>query len=59
MLAMGMSQRLAAVVSPLRDLRTVAAALVINFGVAPLLAVLLTRLVPLEPAHAVGHLQEP
>ena len=54
MLAMGMSQRLAAVVSPLRDLRTVAAALAINFGIAPLLAVVLTRLVPLEPAHAVG-----
>jgi BASS family bile acid:Na+ symporter len=54
MLAMGMSQSLAAVVSALRDLRTVAAALAINFGIAPLLAVLLTRLVPLEPAHAIG-----
>jgi BASS family bile acid:Na+ symporter len=54
MLAMGMSQSLAAVVSALRDRRTVATALAINFGIAPLLAVLLTRLVPLEPAHAIG-----
>ena len=54
MLAMGMSQRLAAVVSPLRDIRTVAAALAINFGNRPLLALALTRLVPLAPAHAVG-----
>lgn len=54
MLSMGMSQALADVVAPLRKPSLVARALVVNFIAAPLLAVVLTRLVPLAPAHASG-----
>ncbi|WP_291993096.1 bile acid:sodium symporter [Candidatus Accumulibacter sp. ACC003] len=54
MLVMGMSQRLPDVVAPLQDPRTVVVALVVNFIAAPLLALLLARIVPLQPAHAIG-----
>ena len=54
MLAMGMSQTLADVIAPLRRPAAVLLALSVNFGIAPLLAVILCRFVPLEPAHQIG-----
>lgn len=54
MLAMGMSQRLDDVVAPLKDPRMVTFALAVNFVAAPLLALLLAHLIPLQPAHAIG-----
>jgi BASS family bile acid:Na+ symporter len=54
MLVAGMSQPLAQVVAPLKRPLPVALALLINFALAPLLAVVLTRVVPLQPAHATG-----
>ena len=54
MLAAGMSQPLAHVVAPLRKPLPVVLALVVNFVLAPLLAVLLTSVIPLQPAHATG-----
>ena len=54
MLAMGMSQRLAEVVAPLRRPRTIVLALVVNFVLSPLLALALIRIIPLQPAHATG-----
>ena len=54
MLAAGMSQPLADVVAPLRRPLPVVLALLVNFAVAPLVAVLLTSVVPLQPAHATG-----
>jgi len=54
MLVMGMSQRLSDVVAPLKNPRVVGVALMVNFVAAPLLAFLLSRLIPLQPAHAVG-----
>jgi bile acid:Na+ symporter, BASS family len=54
MLAMGMSQRLAEVVAPLRRPLTIVLALVVNFMLSPLLALALIRIIPLQPAHATG-----
>jgi BASS family bile acid:Na+ symporter len=54
MLAMGMSQRLAEVVAPLRRPLTIVLALVVNFVLSPLLALALIRIIPLQPAHATG-----
>jgi len=54
MLTMGMSQALADVVAPLKKPLSVLLALALNFVAAPLLAVVLARLVPLAPAHASG-----
>jgi BASS family bile acid:Na+ symporter len=54
MLAAGMSQPLADVVAPLRKPLPVVLALLANFVLAPLLAVVLTSVVPLQPAHATG-----
>jgi len=54
MLAMGMSQRLAEVVAPLRRPLTIVLALVVNFVLSPLLALALIRIIPLHPAHATG-----
>ncbi|HWP17434.1 MAG TPA: hypothetical protein VNM46_17540, partial [Xanthobacteraceae bacterium] len=54
MLTAGMSQPLADVIAPLRRPLPVSVALLVNFALAPLLAVLLTRIVPLQPAHATG-----
>ena len=54
MLAMGMSQRLADVVAPLKDWRSTLTTLGVNFVIAPLLALILSRVVPLEPAHTTG-----
>ena len=54
MLAMGMSQRLADVITPLKDWRTTLTSLGVSFVIAPLFALVLTLVVPLEPAHATG-----
>lgn len=54
MLAMGMSQRLSDVIAPLKDRRATFTVLAVNFIASPLLAVILSRIVPLEPAHATG-----
>ena len=54
MLAAGMSQPLAEVVAPLRRPLPIALALLVNFALAPLLAVILASVVPLQPAHATG-----
>ena len=54
MLAAGMSQPLADVVAPLKKPLPIVLALLVNFAVAPLLAVALTSIVPLQPAHATG-----
>ena len=54
MLAMGMSQPLESVISPLRKPLPVLTALCANFVVAPLLALALSRIIPLEPPHAIG-----
>jgi len=54
MLAMGMSQRLGDVVAPLKNPHMVTVALAVNFVAAPLLALLLSRVIPLHPTHAIG-----
>lgn len=54
MLVMGISQRLGDVVAPLKNPRMVALALAVSFIAAPLLALLLSRVIPLQPAHAIG-----
>src|SRR5690349_13035715 len=54
MLTMGLSQPLAEVIAPLRKPLPVALALLVNFALSPLLAIVLCRLVPLQPAHASG-----
>ena len=54
MLAMGISQPLQDVIAPLRNPTVVLTALLVNFVLAPLLAIGLTRVIPLEPAHATG-----
>jgi len=54
MLAMGMSQSLADVLAPLQNLKVVAAALLVNFVISPILALGLCRLIPLQSAHASG-----
>jgi BASS family bile acid:Na+ symporter len=54
MLAAGMSQPPSEVVGPLKSPLPVALALLVNFGLAPLLALALTSVVPLQPAHATG-----
>jgi bile acid:Na+ symporter, BASS family len=53
-LAMGMSQRLADVIAPLRRPLPVVLALVVNFVLSPLLSLALSRIIPLQPAHAAG-----
>ncbi len=54
MLAAGMSERPAAVIAPLARPRPILLALLVNFVLSPLLAIVLTRIVPLQPAHATG-----
>jgi len=54
MLAVGMSQHLADVVAPLKRPGPVALTLLVNFVISPAMAVALSRLVPLQPAHATG-----
>jgi bile acid:Na+ symporter, BASS family len=54
MLAIGMSERLVDVIAPLKKPLSIVLALVVNFVLSPLFAVALSRLVPLQPGHAVG-----
>ena len=54
MLAMGMSERLVDVVAPFKTPLPIVLALLVNFGLSPLIAVALSRLVPLQPGHAAG-----
>src|ERR1044072_506785 len=54
MLTLGMSQRLRDVIAPLKRPLPVLLALLMNFALAPLLAIALTRLIPLQPSHATG-----
>lgn len=54
MLAAGLSQPLADVVALLRRPLSIVLALLVNFVLAPLVAVVLTSVVPLQPAHATG-----
>ncbi|MGZ5165603.1 MAG: hypothetical protein ACXWCQ_34340, partial [Burkholderiales bacterium] len=54
MLAAGMSQPLEDVLAPLKRPLPVMLALLVNFVFAPLLALTLSRLIPLQPAHAIG-----
>ncbi|HEY5741074.1 MAG TPA: bile acid:sodium symporter [Terrimicrobiaceae bacterium] len=54
MLAAGLSLKPRALLAPLRDVRLVLAAIVLNFVAAPLFAVFLTLVVPLERPHAIG-----
>ena len=54
MLAMGMSERLVDVVAALKRPLPTVLALVVNFGFSPLMAVVLSRVVPLQPGHATG-----
>jgi bile acid:Na+ symporter, BASS family len=54
MLATGVSLKPRAILEPLRDKRLVLVALVLNFVVAPALAVVLTLAIPLERPYAIG-----
>src|ERR1700752_28 len=54
MLAAGMSQPIADVVAPLKKPLPIVLALLVNFALAPLVAIVLTSVVPLQPAHATG-----
>jgi predicted Na+-dependent transporter len=54
MLGMGLGLSLSAILAPLRDLRFVVRALVLNFVLAPGLAWLLTVVIPLQTGYAVG-----
>jgi BASS family bile acid:Na+ symporter len=54
MLAMGLGQRLSDIIGALRSPRRVALALFASFVLAPALALILTRAVPLQPPHAIG-----
>lgn len=54
MLAMGLGLTLSAVIAPLKSRRLVAMTLLVNFVFAPGFAYLLTTVVPLERAYAVG-----
>ena len=54
MLAVGFSYALRDIVDPLRDLRGVLLTLVANFILVPLLAYIVVRLLPLDPAAQVG-----
>ena len=54
MLAAGLSQPLPEIVGHLTKPLPVFLAVLVNFAVAPLLAVAMTSLIPLQPAHATG-----
>jgi BASS family bile acid:Na+ symporter len=54
MLAAGLSLTPSAILAPLRDLRLVLAALALNFLAAPVFAVVLTILIPVERPYAIG-----
>jgi BASS family bile acid:Na+ symporter len=54
MAALGLSLKFEAIVRPLRDIQLVLMTLLLNFVVAPFLAVGLTRLFPLDPDYVIG-----
>ncbi len=54
MLAMGLSLSVAQIIAPLRNGRLVVLALLANFVLTPALALLITRLIPLEQSLQVG-----
>ena len=54
LLAAGLSLKLRAILEPWRDRRLVVVALVLNFIVAPALAMCLVRVVPIERPYAIG-----
>lgn len=54
MLAMGMSLTIAQILQPLRNLRLVSLALVANFILVPLLAYVITLVIPLEESLRIG-----
>ena len=54
MLGVGLGLRLSAILTPLRDLRFVSRAVILNFILAPALAWLLTVIIPLQTGYAVG-----
>ncbi len=54
MLSVGFSYSLLEILTPLRNLRIVLLALIANFLVVPILALLVVRAVPLEPPVALG-----
>lgn len=54
MLAMGMSLHLAQILQPLKNVRLVALTLLANFVLVPLLAYLITSLIPLEQSLRIG-----
>jgi len=54
MLAIGLGQRLQEVVAPLRNPKRVVLALLLNFLIAPMVALVFSRAIPLRPPHAIG-----
>src|SRR6516225_10910522 len=54
MLGMGLCLSLSAILRPLRVMRFVLRALILNFVFAPALAWLLIVIIPLQPGYAVG-----
>jgi BASS family bile acid:Na+ symporter len=54
MLGVGLSYDLRTIIRPLRRVRAVFRALVANFILVPLLALVIERIIPLEPSHALG-----
>jgi BASS family bile acid:Na+ symporter len=54
MLAMGMSLTIPQIMEPLRNIRLVVLALLANFVLVPLLAYLITRLIPLDQSLQIG-----
>ena len=54
MLAAGLSLTPHAILAPLRNMRLVLVALVLNFVVAPVFALVLSIVIPLERPHAIG-----
>lgn len=54
MLAVGLALTPQAIAAPLRNVRLVLLALVLNFVFAPAFACLVVRLIPLDPGHAAG-----
>jgi BASS family bile acid:Na+ symporter len=54
MLAMGLGQHPGEVIASLKDPKAVVMALLVNFVLSPALAIGLSRVIPLQPAHAMG-----
>ncbi len=54
MLSVGLAYRIGLIIGPLREARAVFRALVANFVLVPLLAVGIERVIPMDPALALG-----